>query len=274
MSEKNHFIYPYAGNKRAEVKNIYDHLDFKNKTKYIVEPFAGTAALSFYIAKVDPNKYTYHINDMDKNLIELYQIMKDKKRCDEFEKKINLILSNESFGKEEYKKIIKQKNIEGYYIKHKIYAIRPGLYKQDYIYDEIKFDNYPIVNFLRNENVIITNDDGVNILKQYENNDDAIIYLDPPYIQTCNDFYTGSRGKQFNIYEYISMKKYRHSNIYATLEDIWIVNLICQDYNIIDTYAKLYQVSKKKTKHIFYHLEKKRKVRDMKKIAIHKVSQV
>jgi len=70
------------------------------------------------------------------------------------------------------------------------------------------------------------------------------------------------------------MKKYRHSNIYATLEDIWIVNLICQDYNNIDTYDKQYQFSRKKTKHIFYHLEKKRKVRDMKKIAIHKVSQV
>lgn len=269
MTEKNHFLFAYAGNKRAEVKQIYDHLDFKRKTKYIVEPFAGTVALSFYIAKVDPHKYTYHINDMDKNLIELYRIMKDKERCDEFEKKINLILSDDSFGKQEYNKITRGGSVEGYYIKHKIYAIVPGLYKQNYVYDEIKFDDYPIVNFLRNENVIITNDNGVDILRQYENNDEAIIYLDPPYIQTCNDFYSGPSGTRFNVYEYICMKKYRNSNIYATLEDVWIVNLICQDYNILDTYAKQYQTSKKKTKHIFYRLEKKRKVRDTKTIAIY-----
>jgi site-specific DNA-adenine methylase len=257
--QKNHFIYGYAGNKREEVEGIVNKMDMTG-IKRIVEPFCGTSALSFYIAKLYPTAFTYHINDVDPMLIDLYKTMQDKDKCDMFEKNVNAILSADTFCKETYNKIIHDGTLEGYFIRNKVYAIRQGLFRQNYVFKEIKFDSYPVVNFLRTEDVTITCGNGVDVLAQYENDKRAIVYLDPPYIQTCNDFYHGStHGTRFNVYEYIYMKRYKKSNIYATLEDVWIVNLVCQHYNILDTYAKLYQGSKKKTSHHFYRLERKRR---------------
>jgi len=45
-SKINHFIIHYKGNKRNETPIIIDHVNFKNK-KNIVEPFAGSSAMSF-----------------------------------------------------------------------------------------------------------------------------------------------------------------------------------------------------------------------------------
>jgi len=46
---KNHFYMPYFGNKRTEVSIIYKHLDLNNITT-IIEPYAGSAAISYYIS--------------------------------------------------------------------------------------------------------------------------------------------------------------------------------------------------------------------------------
>jgi len=43
---KNHFIFSYSGNKRDEVKGIYDLLDLKN-VETIIEPCCGTSAFSY-----------------------------------------------------------------------------------------------------------------------------------------------------------------------------------------------------------------------------------
>jgi len=70
-----HFMVPYAGNKRKEVKQLYE--EFKkssNEYTYIVEPFCGTSAFSYYVSLNEPLKYTYVLNDNNKYLIELYKI--------------------------------------------------------------------------------------------------------------------------------------------------------------------------------------------------------
>ena len=55
---KNHFVISYAGNKRNEVTRIYETLKLENITT-IVEPFCGTAAVSFYISTLHPQKFKY-----------------------------------------------------------------------------------------------------------------------------------------------------------------------------------------------------------------------
>jgi site-specific DNA-adenine methylase len=43
---KNHFFYPYFGNKREEVEHIYNLSDLNN-IDTIVEPFCGSCAVSY-----------------------------------------------------------------------------------------------------------------------------------------------------------------------------------------------------------------------------------
>jgi len=256
---KNHFIFPYAGNKREEVDTIVKTMDMKD-IHTIVEPFCGTSALSYYISTLYPLKYMYHLNDINKELIDLYMVLKDKERCAELETEINNILSSDTFNKEEYNKVIKSGTLAGFFIRNKVYTLRAGLFPLDYKYKKITFDAYPIVSFLRTENVVLSNRNAIDIINEYDHNKRVIIYLDPPYIQTCNDFYMGASGVKFNVYEHMYMKNYKKSNIYVSLEDIWITNLICQKYEVLDTYAKTYSNTHKKTRHRLYRLCKKRRV--------------
>ena len=71
---KNHFYISYAGNKRQEVKTIYDTIDFTN-IKTIVEPFAGTSAMSFYISTQQKN-LNYVLNDNNEYLYDMFNIIR------------------------------------------------------------------------------------------------------------------------------------------------------------------------------------------------------
>lgn len=70
---KNHFLFSYSENKREKVKTIYDNLNFTN-IDTIIEPFAGTSALSYYISTKHPKRFKYILNDQNNLLIDLYNI--------------------------------------------------------------------------------------------------------------------------------------------------------------------------------------------------------
>ena len=87
-------------------------------------------------------------------------------------------------------------------ITRKAYAITAGIFPvRDLFFQKQKynFEEIGILKFLRTENVIITCGDGNNIVKQYQNNTNCLLLLDPPYIMSFNDFYTND---ETNIYEY------------------------------------------------------------------------
>ena len=72
---KNHFFYPYVGNKREEVEHIYNLLDLNN-IDTIVEPFCGSCAVSYYLwTQNKDKKYKYILNDLDGNLINLLKVL-------------------------------------------------------------------------------------------------------------------------------------------------------------------------------------------------------
>ena len=92
---KNHFLFPYTGNKRNEVETIYNKI--KNEITgidTIVEPFCGSSAFSFYLSTLYPNKFKYILNDNDKNLIELYHIAQNPIKFNELIKDLSNILNN------------------------------------------------------------------------------------------------------------------------------------------------------------------------------------
>ena len=242
---KQHFVMAYAGNKREEVEAIYDNINFTN-INTIIEPYAGTCAISYYIS-------TKHlINDLNKNMYKLYNILTNKDEIIKFEKEVNDVAKT-IINKDTYKDAIKNMNTcpISWFISNKIYTIRPALYRLNYKYSYIKIMDYPVISFFQNEKIIFYNEEGLSVLKKYENDKSALILLDPPYLLSCNDYYDEAKTQQQNIYEYIhdnDIKK-KKAKIAIIVARNWIIDLLFQKFKNKVEYDKLYQCSKKTVKH-------------------------
>lgn len=256
---KNHFIFSYCGNKRSEVDYIFNNVDFKN-IDTIIEPFCGSSAVSYFLSLKYPKKFKYVLNDTDKYLIELYNILLDEKKTLDFEENINKICSDD-LTKEKYLNI--ENPLYKYYIHKKIHQIRPGLYPVNYKYKYINVNNCPIVNFLRTENILIFEKDGLEIYKEYNNNKNNLIFLDPPYLLSENSWYNFDKDIPMNIYEYISKNdtKKLKSTILFILAKNWIIDLIFNKYHMI-SYEKNYCNNNKKGAGVIHLLISNKKFYD------------
>lgn len=243
---KNHFYMAYTGNKRTEVKEIYENLNFDN-IDTIIEPFCGSQSMSYYISTQQPKKFKYIFNDNNIYLIEMFNIMKDDDKIIEFENKINELLQYINYEKEKYKEIVKQQNIYSWFIGNKFYQIRPYLFPIDkkILKKKWSLKNCDIYNFYKNEDIEFYCMDWLIFFEKYKNNSNALMLLDPPYLSTSNDFY---HDASTNIYEYFynnEISKYE-SKIYLILENIWIIELLFRKF-IIKEYNKQYNGFRKKT---------------------------
>lgn len=240
-NNKNHFIFSYVGNKRNEVDEIYPIID-NYDVQYIVEPFCGSCAFSYFLSLKYPKKYTYILNDDNENLINLLKLLSNKNDIDEFEKKINNICSDPNFNKDVYMQL---EGLTKYYIHNKIYNIRPGLFRTGYKYKYMNITNYPIIKFLLNENIIFSSTDGIETYKQYKNKD-SIIFLDPPYLMADNSIYNNGA---LNIYEYLyynQMKK-ETSHILLSSEYNYIIKCLFKKYKL-HIYVKALNGNKRRNK--------------------------
>lgn len=243
---RNHYFFPYFGNKRNEVEKLYEMIQMRG-VNTIVEPFAGSQAISYYIWTMKPN-IKFILNDNNPRLKELYEVFKCPIKTQEFIDRVNPLIEICKNSKEEYVKICKENTIEGFFICSKYYNIRPGLYPSLEKFKPLICDTVPIIKFYREADIIFTSTNGINIYNEYKDNKDAVIILDPPYINTNNDFYYDA---ELNIYEYLYNNDIgkEKAKIYLILEDIWIIKLLFKKY-IIHRYEKKYETTKKQTNHL------------------------
>jgi site-specific DNA-adenine methylase len=248
----------YFGNKRQEVENIYKSLNFDGITT-IIEPFCGSCAMSYYISLQKPKALKYILNDNNKYLKEMYEILKDDTKCLEFETLYNKTLENID-TKEKYLDAIKNDTLLCWLIKNKYYTIRPGLYPFSRTKKTLlKFSDCPIYNFFRDENIEFTCLNGFDVYKQYATDSKNLILLDPPYLSACNDYYN---DPTVQIYEYFSRNSImkEKSKIYIILASNWIISLLMKDYNNLMEYDKKYSGFKSKaTIHTIYSNQLKQK---------------
>ena len=105
---KNHFFYPYFGNKREEVEHLYNLLDLKN-IDTIVEPFCGSCSVSYFTWTQNKDEdLRYILNDLDGNLINLLQSIRSgeyKKIEDEVNKMREEVLKSDNDMQEAKKQI-------------------------------------------------------------------------------------------------------------------------------------------------------------------------
>ena len=247
---KNHFLLPYPGNKRNECEGIYNEIINKlDDITTIIEPFCGSSACSYYISTKHPKRFQYILNDNNKYLIQLYLIAKDESKLNKFIK----VLDNKikDLNKEKYDLIAKEDNLISWMITHKIYNIRAGLFPTTgrpilKTFEYLK--TCPIITFLQNENIKFYNVDAIRLMDAYTNNKKCLIFLDPPYLVSCNDFY---KDAKVNIYEYLFNNKIENmkASLLLCLEKNWIIELLFNG-QIKKEYGKKYEGSKKNTTHI------------------------
>jgi hypothetical protein len=198
------FYFAYAGNKRSEIKE-YQNLLNSIKYKTVVEPFGGSCAFS--ISEYNKNKnINICISDIDTELI-LF--------CNEFYKYDDKIIKNvldiiknissksdyDIFYKKSISKILAE-NIEDfltYYLFKKVcYRIRPGLY---YMNDIPKLKN--VIKYKDELNIFFKNNKYIEsnyklIFDKYKDDEEALIFLDPPYINSDCSFYDKFDSNFFN----------------------------------------------------------------------------
>lgn len=267
---KNHFLFGYVGNKRQEVEHIYENINFKN-IDTIVEPFCGSCALSYYIWSQNRTKnYKYILNDLDSNLIELLRLVRDDKykeiEDDVNKKRAEILLYEDDMveAKKIYLEYIKQQDVKGYLLANKCYSMRSGIFplmdfKRYFNDKKIDLSLAPIYEFLKTADIEIYNEDANKIIDKYDN-EKSFIFLDPPYIASCNNFYSTDKTENIeNIYEMLSSKGLKNFKCKMLIchENNWLFKLIFKDY--LDgekEYKKQYESSihrgkgKKQTTHI------------------------
>lgn len=251
--KKNHFVIPYYGNKRTEVEKIYNEIDDIDKYKIIVEPFCGTSAFSYWVWLNNKDKnLTYILNDNNPKLIELYNIVKNEERANQFYEQI-IKLHSETDTKEKYLEVCKNadKDLVKYVYINKIYNIRPGLYPTGKIFTDKSFEplkNAPIIDFLRNANIKITCLDALDVYKEYKGNKKALIFLDPPYLASENSWY---KDPSIGVYEYLCENDILKEKAFTILclENNWIIKLLFKGKKSV-CYEKKYETTKIKKEHI------------------------
>jgi site-specific DNA-adenine methylase len=255
-----HFLIGYPGNKRQEYKEFKNKIEEKlDDVKIIVELFCGTSAISFNIYKNTPKQYKYILNDIDKNLMDFYAIIKSGK-LDEFlekvEKERQKITTKEEYNK--YYKFIKNEKssfecerLVAWYIIHKYYNIRVGLYDVNMnktVHKPPTNLKKEFIEFIKSDSVELYNGDWFEIFDKYKNDNEAYLIFDPPYLLSCNEFYSSFKG---NVYEYFAINPIKSfkSNIIFILEKNWIINLLFRNDESLE-YKKKYEMTiKRETKH-------------------------
>lgn len=246
----NHFIISYHGNKRQDYHEFKNNICYDN-VKNIVEPFAGSCAISFNVWKIYKEKFTYHLNDLDSNLYNIYKILKEEP-IDHIFNKINEIKSSIN-SKENFQELCKKSNKTIYeiiYI-HKASGFRAGGYDkrtlQKKLYKPTK-EQRLFSDFLKQDCVHISNEDYRISYDFHKNNKDTIIFLDPPYLLSCNQ---GYKHQSTHFYKYLSEDiKNKEAIIFLPLEQNDIVLNLFKDSKIISNWFKTYQITKKQVRMI------------------------
>ena len=181
------------GNKKYELKSLLPIIESNIDDKTIfIEPFCGSCIVSYSVFKKH-NNIEFHVNDIDEKRIKFYTDMRSEEEINklyELEKKI------EKEGEDTYYDIIKGNDeYITYIISRRISAFRYGLFPttKKLIISKIpdKWNSF----FKQSK---ITCLDYKEILEKYKYNENAFIYLDPPYLDSYNSGYGKYHGKSYD----------------------------------------------------------------------------
>lgn len=185
----------YFGGKNLMFKNIIKHFPPKESYNTYIEPFGGSFSLAL---KMDQPAEIEIYNDLEQNVYSLYKVLSDKELFNQFKEKCDLANYSEDLRKE-YKIKLKEDNLNiidrafyFFYVNRTSHngvggislniVIRRKMSKS--VSDFLSaIDRLPELH-QRLSKVIILNRDGIELIKKYKNNNNILIYCDPPYEQS------------------------------------------------------------------------------------------
>jgi len=156
---------------------------------------------------------------------------------------------------------VKNRKVNGYLLGRKYYSMRFGTFplnEFNKLNKKLDLSSYPMYEFITTADIELYNEDANKIIDKYDNNK-SFIFLDPPYIASCNNFYSTDTGENItNIYQKLTDKKLSNfkCKIMICHENNWLFKILFKDYinNDIDEYSKKYyntiKGKHKKTTHI------------------------
>lgn len=175
------------GNKKYELKYLLPMIKENiNEDTIFIEPFCGSCIVSYNVFKLNVVK-ELHINDRDEIRMKFFNDMIYENKREELYKIEEDILEK---GEEEYYKHVDKLKLKtdywSYIIGKRIHSFRYGIFPttKKIILSKIS-DNW--LEFLTTANK--TTDDWKVIMEKYKDNQNAFIYLDPPYLDSCNASY-------------------------------------------------------------------------------------
>ena len=257
-----HTLIKYDGNKFNEYRDFKDYIKYDN-IKNIIEPFCGTASISFKIWEEYGDKFNYYINDKNEDILKYFEFHKktnlnefidqfniDKRQYDT-QDKITVLYNEWCIYKDTYKYIILKKLT---YMSLKMLR-RDIKDRREYQIWETKSKvnkhQMKFQEFLNSPNVFITNNDWKECYNKYKDDNANLIIFDPPYVKSNNTNYNEDcRG--LNVYENLNDINKDKAQSYFILEDIEETKELFKEWNILGTYPKTYSRSRRTTVHIVY----------------------
>lgn len=181
----------YFGGKGTMFNDIIKHFPNKADFDTYIEPFGGSYSIGLKLEEIPKIEF---YNDLDKNVYTLYKVLSDPVMFNEFKNKCDLVFYNEDIRKE-FKELLKTDNLSMvdrafyfFYINRTSHNGVGGFSKNTYIRRNMSksisdflssIDRLPELHN-RLTNIIVTNTDGIELIKNHSD-PRTLIYCDPPY---------------------------------------------------------------------------------------------
>ena len=182
----------YFGGKSNMLNKILEHFPIEFNT--YIEPFGGSYSIGLAMENTPPVEI---YNDLERNVYSLYKTLSDEVLFKEFKNKCDLIYYSDDLRKEFKLKLknedltILERAFYFFYVNRtshngiggfsKNIIVRRNMSKS--VYDFLSsIDRLPEIH-QRLSKVIVSNCDGLDLIKKY-NKEDVFFYLDPPYEQS------------------------------------------------------------------------------------------
>ena len=231
-TSKNKKIIYRLGAKDTDIKHFKDKCPLDATD--IIEPFGGSYALCRILYNDD--KYNKYVNDNDPVIIKI------------FENPEKLILLHEEWNKliNNSKNILLKKKSSGHVQNRQDFQkewfkdddiLRKYIYYIQVVRGTIS-KKFPDVSeglkFIKK--IIFTPQNYIDVLERHINNENAFIFLDPPYMFSNNTTYSAQFDKNDNtdmLYIILDYFKKSKAKIMLIINDLHIIRHLFKDYNFL-----------------------------------------